>query len=135
MRHRMRTMRTRFKQYRARRPVPFGLSIINMTLHILVGHQLVRFGVYVQPRNIRAEKLVIVQLLSNLCDSVLGSRNEENQVQQEYNKAEDGSAKIFRQRRFGHGESQSSDSSAVGRCAGTAVEDDGAESLEADRFW
>ena len=135
MRHRMRTMRTRFKQYRTRRPVPFGLSIINMTLHILVGHQLVRFGVYVQPRNFWIEQLAIVQLISNPCDAVFGSSDEECQVQQAELDVNNGRPEISRQRRFRHRSSQSLDGSLVGRRARTTVEDNGTESLAADVLW
>jgi hypothetical protein len=125
-------MRTCFKQYLTSRTVPFDISIIDVTLHILVRHQLIRFGVYIQPRNIGTEQLVIVQLLSNLCDSIFSSRNEEHQVQQKNHNVKDGSPEIFREKRFWHGRSQSLDGSLVSRCAWTAVEDDGAESLAAD---
>ena len=103
--HRMRTMRTRLKQYLTSRPVPFNLSVINMTLHVLVEHQLIRLGVYVQPRNIRIEQLVIVELLSNPCDGALGSSDEERQVQQAEHDVKDGRTEIFRRRGFGHRES------------------------------
>lgn len=48
---------------------------------------------------------------------------------------EDGRAEVLRQRGFGHGESQGLDSSLVGRCAWAAVENGGAESMDADGLW
>lgn len=103
-----------------------------MTLHILTRNQLVRFRINVQPRNIGTEQLVIIQLLPNPRNDVLGSSDKECQEYQAEHYVQDRRAEIVRQRGFGHGESQGLDGSLMGRCAWAAVEDDGVESLAAN---
>jgi len=127
----MRTMPTGLEQNLPHRVTALQPRISSVTAHILVRHQLVRFGVDVEPRDGRGKHGRIVQHSSRQRDHRFESEYGNGDVEEAEREVDEQGSEVLGDWSFGQGEAHGVDGALVGGFARAAVEDDGVEGVAA----